>query len=388
MSCGGWCKRVETMQRATRSNRSAPAYTVFFLLSCVQAALAVPLWWAESQGWIAACAECSPSLRHAHEMLLGYAVAVIGGFLFTRLSWSGLILAVAAWLAGRAIAMADATGPVAAMTALAYPAVLAVLAGMPFLKAARSGRNLAFAPILAGFMLAEALYQAGRLGLLAQGEARGVWLAFDLVAAMLLVMGGRLIPAAMSGILRARGDAMADRNGPRLELVVLAAMAGAALCHVADVAMLGALGWVVAGAAGLVRLTRWRFGASLAVASLWPLQMGYGWLVAGLIASGCAAWSGWWPVTATLHAITIGGLGVITATMMVRTVMLRERISACFPRMALVAVGLLLLGATARIITPLSPPVLMAIAALAWSGAFLLVGGSLAILVIHAKAQK
>ncbi|MGE5545861.1 MAG: NnrS family protein [Solirubrobacterales bacterium] len=375
------------MPRASRSGRMAPAHAVFFLLASLQAFVAVPLWWLEFAGWLPGCAACVPALRHAHEMLLGYAVAVIGGFLFTHLSWRRLVLAVAAWGAGRAVVLADAGGA-ASLLALAFPATLAVLAGLPFLRAARSGHNLAFAPILIAFLAAEALYQAGRLGLLAQGEARGVYLAFDLVATMILVMGGRLIPAAMAGVVRARGDAMTDRNGPRLERVILGAMAVAGVLHVADVPQVAVLGWTVAGAAALVRLTRWRFKAALTVPSLWPLQLGYFLLGLGLACAALDTWTGWWPATATLHVATIAGMGIVTATMMVRTLMLRERVSAPFPRAVLAAIGLLLAAALARVASPLAPAALIGLAALAWSAAFALVGGALLGLALSARAAR
>jgi len=339
------------------------------LLACGQAVVAVPLWLAEWSGWLAPCAACSPSLRHAHELLLGYAAAVIGGFLFTRLRWPGLAAAIFAWSVGRIAAYADAH-ILSAAAALAFPATLAVLAGWPFARAARTVRNLAFAPVLFGFLAAEALYQAGQFGLLAEGRARGVALALDMTLTMLLVMGGRLIPAAMAGVLRQRGEAMADRNGPRLELVSLAAMAGAAIAHLADNWALAGMGWFAAGAASAMRLSRWRFMAALDAPSLWPLQVGYGCLSGGLVATALAVWTGWWSVTATMHLATIGGLGVISLTMMVRTAMLRDRLSTTYPRAALVAVVLLLAATGVRVASPLAPDFLLPMAMLAWSTAF------------------
>lgn len=357
------------MGRAERSGRYAPAHGVLFLLACLQAAAAVPWWTAQRLGWLP---DGTPT-DHAHAMLLGYAAAVIGGFLFTRLSRLELGLAVAAWLAGRA----GLQGPAGAAASLAYPALLMVLAGLPFLRSARSGHNLVFFPVLAGLLAAEAVFQAGALGWLADGQGRGVRLAFDLVVLLLLVMGGRIVPAAMAGVMRARGEGLADRNRPGLEKLGMAGMAVAALGHLALMPDVAALGWLAAGTGGLVRLAHWRPDAALTQPSLWPLHLGYLWLCAGLILSAAAEWTGLWPVAAAMHIVTIGGLGTITAVMMVRTVMLRERISAVFPRPALAAVALISLSAVARVGD------MLVVSAALWSLAFTL----LAVVLVRLKGR-
>lgn len=372
------------MNRARRSDRFAPAHWAFFLLACGQAFVAVPLWLAEWSGLLASCSGCSPSLRHAHELLLGYAVAVIGGFLFTRLRWPGLLAAMAAWLAGRIAAYVDPS-PLSALAAMTFPAALAVLAGWPFLRAARTVRNFAFAPVLLGFLVAEVLYQLGRLNLLADGQAQGVALALDLTLTMLLVMGGRLIPAAMAGLVRNRGDVMTDRNGPRLELLSLAAMAGAAVAHLAGNGALAGVGWCAAGVASALRLRRWRFTVALAAPSMWPLHMGYGCLSAGLAGTAIASWAGWWSATAVTHLATVGGLGVISVTMMVRTVMLRERLSTPYPRSAVLAAMLLLAAAAVRVAGPLAPDLLLPVAMPAWSAAFGMTAWVLLRLAVEAR---
>lgn len=343
------------MARMMRSGRHAPAHRVFFLLACGQAAATVPLWSARWLGWLP---DAGGAASHAHDMLMGFALAVVGGFLLTRLSHAMLAATVAAWLAGRLFG-----GP----ADLAYPALLAVLAGGPFLRSARSGHNLVFFPIVAGFLAAEALVRFGE-------PARGSALALDLVAALLLVMGGRILPAAMAGAVRARGESLEDRNRAGLERMGIAAMAVAALAHLVPLPEVAAAGWAVAGLSGLARLSRWRWRAALPHPSLWPLHLGYGWLCAGLAATPLATWTGLWPPAAALHAVTVGGLGTITAVMMVRTVMLRDRVSAGFPRTVSAAVILLSAAALARLLAPLAPDPLVPLSAALWSAAFLLTG--------------
>ncbi|MDT8344306.1 MAG: NnrS family protein, partial [Thermohalobaculum sp.] len=90
-------------------------FRVFFLAAGVYALLAMAVWLgvlaAGAQGGAPALPFApAPSLWHAHEMVFGYAAAVLGGFFLTAVpSWTGtaaarrgyLTLAAGAWLAGR-----------------------------------------------------------------------------------------------------------------------------------------------------------------------------------------------------------------------------------------------------------------------------------------------
>ncbi|MBI3445486.1 MAG: NnrS family protein [Magnetospirillum sp.] len=362
----------------SRSGRFPKAHRPFFLAACLYAALSVPLWVAEWAGLLPGCSGCDPVARHAHEMLLGFAGAVLGGYLFTKISHARLAFALAAWLAARIGAWTGIGGWAGLVLALAYPITLFVLGGWPFLKAAKWGHNMVFAPTIAAFALAEGLYQAGRLGLLEAGERRGVLTAFDLVALMILVMGGRVIPAGMAGLVR-QEDAreLFDRNRPWLEAVVVAGMAAQILSDALALPPFGAL--VVAGVAGLMRQARWRPKLALGDASLGPLQVGYSLLAVGLIAATASDLLGIGPGTDALHLATIGGMGVVTATMMLRIDTIRERRQdAGWPRTAILAAVLLVGAADLRIAAPLAPEVLIPAAMTLWSMAFALVGWRLA----------
>ena len=68
----------------------AYGFRPFFLLGAIFAALAVPLWLAAYTGALALPSPLPASLWHGHEMLFGYAAAVLAGFLLTATpSWSG-----------------------------------------------------------------------------------------------------------------------------------------------------------------------------------------------------------------------------------------------------------------------------------------------------------
>ena len=113
----------------------------FYLLAGLFATLYVPAWAAQYSGWLGTHAFVAGPLWHAHEMLFGYALAVIVGFLFTAGSnWSNqptptgpaLAAITALWIAGRvlvytpyalAAATADTGFALAAATGIALPFV-------------------------------------------------------------------------------------------------------------------------------------------------------------------------------------------------------------------------------------------------------------------------
>lgn len=348
-----------------RSGRYPRAYPIFFLLACLYGAVAVPLWVAEWGGWTGGCAGCVPALRHGHEMVIGYAGAIMAGYLLTRVTRWQLALALVSWGLGRAAAWMDWSGPVGAAASLAFPLVLFVLAGLPFWRAARSPRNMVFAPLIAGFTVAEALRLAG-------APRGGVLLAFDLVAMLILVMGGRLIPAAMAGLVRREeGAELFDRNRPWLEWLCVGGLAVAGLVHGLglpdDVAVAGYLAAAIAAA---MRQTRWRARLAIGDSSLGPLQLGYGAVALGLGVTALAQWSALLPSAAALHLAAIAGFGAVTTTMMLRTISIRER-TGPFPRLAWPVAVLLMAAALLRLVMAAAPSLLLPAAAMLWSGAML-----------------
>ncbi|WP_173985428.1 NnrS family protein [Magnetospirillum sp. SS-4] len=353
-----------------RSGRYPKAHRPFFLAACLYGALTAPLWWAEWAGWLPGCRDCDPAARHAHEMLLGFAAAVLGGYLFTKVTWPRLILALAAWAAARVGAWTGLDGPAGLVLALGYPALLFAFGGWPFLKAAKLGHNMVFAPAIATFAVAEALYQAGRLGLIEAGERRGVLTAFDMVALLILVMGGRVIPAAMAGLVRKEESRqLFDRNRPWLEWVVILGLALEALSDALGLPHVGAM--AVAGIAALARQGRWRPMLSLTDASMGPIQLGYFLLASGLVLASVADVIGMGPGTDALHLATLGGIGLVTSAMMLRIDHIRERKGHRWRKIGILVAALLVVAADLRITASVAPEILIPASAALWSLAFL-----------------
>ncbi len=353
--------------------RGFQAFPLFFPAAALYAALAVPVWLLEYLGWLPAWQQ-APAGWHGHEMVFGYALAVVGGYLITKGSRVAILTAFGLWLAGRLAHFGPGLpAPVVILVDLAYPAVLFVLAGLPFLRAAKSWRNALFGVIVGAFLLAQVLYHLGGAGLLAEGEQRGLLLAIDLVILLLFAMGGRLIAATTSGALQRKGAYLKGAAQPSLE------RAGV-LCLVA-VAVLDGVQWglpvtaafsAVAGMVILIRLVRWQAWKVIGVAEASVLHLGYVWLAVGLLVQAASrAFDLMTPLTAA-HGAMVGGLGVLSLSVMGRTVQQRLRRPLDVPPMLLIAIGLMSLAVVLRVLASLTDPAitLLAGAAAAWSLAF------------------
>ena len=329
------------------------AHRIFFGLALAGGALAVL---AQALGGVAS---------HAHEMLFGQALAVVAGFLLTRLSPATLGAIVAAWCAARLVQAVPET-PAALRAALSLTATgsIALTTGYSFLRGVKQASNLVFPTVCFGFVLAEALYQLGALGALRCGTEAGRWLALGFVVLLIVAMGGRILGAAASGAAqRAGGGRLAPRPWlERLLLALLAAGFGAealAVPYPMGPALIGA------GAALIcLRLASWAPGLRRSAGDVVALAAGQAWLGLGLMTWAAAAGGHLpsVPPTAALHLAMVGGIGGTMLVMAMRAAAQRERRS--MPVRAAPAVAGLMGGAA--LLRGIGGPELLGAAALLW----------------------
>jgi uncharacterized protein involved in response to NO len=112
----------------------ALGFRPLYLLAGVYAALSIAFWALQYIGWLPG----ANVLWHAHEMLFGYAFAVIAGFLLTAVrNWSGrptpaggaLAAIVALWVAARLLALRSL--PLAAVADMLFALGVAFGIGRP-----------------------------------------------------------------------------------------------------------------------------------------------------------------------------------------------------------------------------------------------------------------
>jgi uncharacterized protein involved in response to NO len=143
---------------------------------------------------------------------------------------------------------------------------------------------------------------------------KGIFLGLDCIILLIVIMGGRVIPffteRALQGVVIER-RAVIEWLAP---LSVVAFMLVEVLFP--DSRLSGALAALAAIVNG-IRLASWYSHLYWQVPLLWVLHLGYGWIVAGFVLKAAADF-GMISPQFTIHAFTVGGIGVLTVGMMAR----------------------------------------------------------------------
>jgi uncharacterized protein involved in response to NO len=268
----------------------ALGFRPFFLLAGIAAVLLVPLWVQSFVGAGPVFTYYDPLTWHGHEMLFGYSVAVIAGFLLTAVqNWTGLpttsgkALAGLAllWLAGRiAPFFADALpGWLIASVDLLFLPVLAIAIALPLLRS-RQNQQLVFLLVLAALTAANLMVHLQLLGFDQSSTGPGLKLATYLVILLVTILGGRVIPFFTNRGLNRE----ASCSWKAIEILAIASLL---LLLILD--MLAAAPTAIATLAGLaalmhaIRLYGWYQAGIWRVPLLWVLHLAYAWLVVGLL---------------------------------------------------------------------------------------------------------
>jgi uncharacterized protein involved in response to NO len=199
-----------------------------------------------------------------------------------------------------------------------FPLAVAFVMGITLWKV-RQKRNYPIVMVLLLLAAADGLSLFGLVegheGWQRQGVLTGIWL----VAAMMGLIGGRVIPFfTQRGLGRAQGVAA----WPWLDGLLLIGSALVAVLYAAGPALnpdvwVGLL-FIVLAAGHLIRLVRWHDRALWRVPLLWSLHLAYGWLAVACLGMGL------WHLGVSLnpslavHCLTIGAMGGLVLAMIAR----------------------------------------------------------------------
>ncbi len=200
-----------------------------------------------------------------------------------------------------------------ALVDLSFLPALAVGIGVPLVRRG-DRRNLLFLPLIAVFWLANLLVHLALLGFAPHLAHQAVLLGLDLVVLLIVIMGGRVIPFFTEGALQG----VRIKRWSVIEWFTIISVIAFTLAEFLfiDPRIAGVFAGVAAIANG-IRLGGWYTHRLWRVPLLWVLHLGYSWIVVGFIlkaGSGLAVI----PPQFTLHAFSLGAIGVLTMGMMAR----------------------------------------------------------------------
>ncbi|TRW49649.1 NnrS family protein [Aliidiomarina halalkaliphila] len=309
------------------------AFRPFFLLGAVFSLVAMVLWGAVLTGHITLNPYHNVMFWHQHEMLFGFVVAIILGFLLTAVqNWTGLrathggslIILIALWLSARMLMLFGAGLPawLVVTVDLALLPTAAFLFGRLLVRAGQS-RNLFFVPILLALALMNGATHAGvlygRFDWIQYGTNSAVWL----ITLIMVIISGRVLP-----MFTANGT-QTERVQPKawIELGALCSVWLIVVLHV--FALTGyipdrafAVLFAFAGLMTTIRLLRLRFWITLRTPLLWSLHLSVAFIplalflfamrYAGIEMIGSVSHS------TAVHTLTVGAMGVMIMAMMAR----------------------------------------------------------------------
>lgn len=351
----------------------------FYIAGALLAALLVPLWVAMFLGPVQMAPNAPPLLWHAHEMLFGFAVAIIVGFLMTAgKAWTGLATPRGPWLGALALLwlaarVASVVGPYAVYAALdmaLLPLVAAILVNV--LLRAGNRRNLPLALILALLAAANLVFHLAVMGVLNVPAITPLYAGLALIVMIECVMAGRVIPAFTMSVT----PGLKLVATVWIERVTLGATAlGLALWVFVPASWLGLAVLALASALHVRRLLRWQPAVALKRPILWILHAAYAWFPVGLALLALAQ-IGLVPVSAGVHALAVGATGGLIIGMITRTARGHTGRPLMASKAEVLAYALVMSAAVLRVLLPLVAPSLYVFAlvgaAAAWSAAFVI----------------
>ncbi|MFZ6649302.1 NnrS family protein [Undibacterium sp. TJN25] len=296
----------------------------FYLLAAAFAMISIPLWLLSYTGHLPDASRLDLNW-HMHEMVFGFALAVIIGFLLTAArNWTGLwtlrgrplALLAALWIAGR-LAMAWLPAPLAAVVDLAF---IPCAAWPLYVVIKKSGntRNLPLLGLLTLLFLANTVFHATRLAYLDISPILCIHAAILLVTLLEIEMAGRVIPGFTANALPGSSPVI----NPRLNKAALILAAAASVAWMLHIPAYAAAPLALCAAVAQAwRLSGWKPWKTGRQPLLWILHLSYGWIAIGFLLLGMAELGG-----ATLgvsstafHVLAVGAMSGLILGMTTRT---------------------------------------------------------------------
>lgn len=370
-----------------RSQIFAYGFRPFFFLAAIYAIVPTTmLYWALASGqW--PDAPLPLFAWHGHEMLFGFVAAAIAGFLLTAVpTWTNtravsglpLIALVLLWLAGRIVMSpwVQVSDPRVLVFSVAFFPLLAIVVSVPLIRT-RNYRNWPFLVLLATLFMGDVLFHARYFNWTEGQVFDGLRLTINIVALMIVVVGGRITPAFTRNALFALHRQVAIRSYRVLDVAAIVAVVAVVVGDVIvpNSAISGSFA-LIAGTLILWRLSGWGGLRALDIPLIWILHLGALWLVIGFWLKGLWFLYGFGWAVNWAHAFTAGAFGTMILGVMTRVALGHTGRPLQIARSVVVSYALVTIAALTRVFGPTLLPgwytQVLAISVTAWTIAFLL----------------
>lgn len=358
---------ISEQQRHTGFALFSLGFRPFFLAAALWAVVATLLWLSiYLLGWHVQTGKLSAVSWHAHEMIFGYSLAVVAGFLLTAArNWTGidtlhgfslaglfllwLLARVSPFLAGQSAA-GQIIGGLSAVLDNLFILWLMLSVALPIVKA-RLWHNLPIVLLLCLLLISNLLFYAGVFGWFPAGLKQGLYAGLYLVVLLIFIMAGRVLPFFIE-----KGVDIPLRLARRPWLDITSLLLFCLYGLVDVFTQNERLAAVLAGVLLLMHAARMAFWYTHAIwrkPLLWVLYLAYAFLSLAFLLRlgsyllGTSAYL-------AVHAFAFGGIGLMTLGMMSRISLGHTGRNVMQPPVALFWIFLLLLlGAVFRVLIPL-----------------------------------
>jgi len=302
----------------------------------------------------------SISQWHAHEMIYGYALAVISGFLLTAVrNWTGiqtlsglwLLILFSLWITARILFLFGTLFvPIAVGFDLLFNLWLVVAIAIPIIQS-KSWLQLAILAKLVLITAGNVCFYLGYFGYLTEGIFWGIYGGLFLIISLILTIGRRVIPFFIE---RGVGYPVQLYNSKWIDLSSLVLF----LCFfIAELFIKN--DFLSGGIAAImfciitVRLVGWHTPGIWQKPLLWSLYLALLFIDVGFLLFALSHFSET-PVFIAIHAFAYGGIGMMTMSMMARVALGHTgRNVHTPPKTVSLFLSLLVIGTICRLVFPL-----------------------------------
>ena len=298
----------------------------FFLAAALIAIISMSVWMAELMFSAKILpVNIVPMRWHAHEMIYGYALAVVAGFLLTAVkNWTNiqtvhgrsLQLLLLLWVLARITSLISGQDARIAGSVLddLFIIFLSVALTVPVVRA-KLWKNMGVVSKIYFLLIGNVIYLLGILGLFSNGQQIGIYIGLYIILSLILVLSRRVIPMFIEGgvgyAVSLKNHLWVDITGFLLFLVF--AISDIFFAYPALTAWLAAALFIL----HCIRIWGWHTRGIWSKPLLWVLYLAYAWIILGFGLKFVAFITGISPYLA-IHAFTVGGIGMMTLGMMSR----------------------------------------------------------------------